>query len=79
MPFLFAFADGGLGFEFCVFVVGWRHAFRSEGPFNINVSLLLVPSLYPLPPAARRASKLGGVSNHEHLTAEERTNGHRFQ
>ena len=24
---------GGLGFEFCVFVAGWRHALRSEWPF----------------------------------------------
>ena len=29
-PFLFAFAVGGLGFEFCVFVAGWGHALRSE-------------------------------------------------
>ena len=21
---------GGLGFEFCVFIIGWRHAFRSD-------------------------------------------------
>ena len=26
---------GGLGFEFCVFVAGWRHALRSEWPFII--------------------------------------------
>ena len=25
-----AFVVGGLGFEFCVFVAGWRHALRSE-------------------------------------------------
>ena len=30
-PLLLAF--GGLGFEFCVFVAGWRHALRSEWPF----------------------------------------------
>ena len=35
LPFLFAFAVGGLGFEFCVFVAGWRHALRSEWPFII--------------------------------------------
>ena len=29
-PLLFAFVVGGLGFEFCVFVAGWRHALRSE-------------------------------------------------
>ena len=32
-PLLFAFVVGGLGFEFCVFVAGWRHALRSEWPF----------------------------------------------
>ena len=26
---------GGLGYEFCVFVAGWRHALRSEWPFII--------------------------------------------
>ena len=31
-PFLLAFV-GGLGFEFYVFVAGWRHAHRSEWPF----------------------------------------------
>ena len=31
--FLFAFVVGGLGFEFCVFVAGWRHALRSEWPY----------------------------------------------
>ena len=34
-PFLLAFEVGGLGFEFCVFVAGWRHALRSEWPFMI--------------------------------------------
>ena len=29
-PLLLAFDVGGLGFEFCVFVAGWRHALRSE-------------------------------------------------
>ena len=29
---LLAFVVGGLGFEFCVFVAGWRHALRSEWP-----------------------------------------------
>ena len=32
-PLLFAFVVEGLGFEFCVFVAGWRHALRSEWPF----------------------------------------------
>ena len=32
----FLFAFGGLGFEFCVFVAGWRHALRSEWPFMIS-------------------------------------------
>ena len=53
MPsFILAFDVGGLGFEFCVFVAGWRHALRSEWPFiiiitgisiiSINVLLLLL-------------------------------------
>ena len=28
---------GALCFEFCMFVVGWRHAFRSEWPFVMLV------------------------------------------
>ena len=28
-----AFDIGGLGFEFCVFVTGWRHTVRSEWPY----------------------------------------------
>ena len=31
-PFLFAFAIGGHGFEFCMSVASWRHALRSEWP-----------------------------------------------
>ena len=34
---LFAFVVGGLGFEFCVFVAGWRHALRNEWPFIIII------------------------------------------
>ena len=34
-PLLFAFVVGGLGFKFCVFVAGWRHARRSEWPIII--------------------------------------------
>ena len=34
-PLLIAFVVGGLGFELCVFVAGWRHALRSEWPFII--------------------------------------------
>ena len=36
-PLLSAFVVGGLGFEFCVFVAGWRHALRSEWPFIIII------------------------------------------
>ena len=39
-PFLFALDVGGLGFEFCVFVAGWRHALRSEWPFTIITIML---------------------------------------
>ena len=28
---------GGLGFEFCLFVAGWKHALRSEWPFIIII------------------------------------------
>ena len=36
-PLLLVFVVGGLGFEFCVFVAGWRHALRSEWPFIIII------------------------------------------
>ena len=36
-PFLLAFDVGGLGFEFCVFVAGRRHALRREWPFIISI------------------------------------------
>ena len=36
-PLLLAFVVGGLGFEYCVFVAGWRHALRSEWPFIIII------------------------------------------
>ena len=39
---LFAFVVGGLGFEFCVFVAGWRHALRSEWPFIIIIIKVVV-------------------------------------
>ena len=40
-PFLLAFEVGGLGFEFCVFVAGWRHALGSEWPFVIIIIITL--------------------------------------
>ena len=39
-PLLLAFFVGGLGFEFCVFVAGWRHALRSEWPFIIIIIII---------------------------------------
>ena len=36
-PLIFAFVVGGLGFEFCGVVAGWRHALRSEWPFIIII------------------------------------------
>ena len=39
-PLLFAFVVGGLGFEFCVFAAGWRHALRSEWPFIIIIIII---------------------------------------
>ena len=38
-PLLLAIDVGGLGFEFCVFVAGWKHALRSEWPFIIIISI----------------------------------------
>ena len=43
-PLLFAFVVGGLGYEFCVFVAGWRHALRSEWPFIIII-IIIIPLL----------------------------------
>ena len=40
-PLLFAFVVGGLGFELCVFVAGWRHALRSEWPFIIIIIMYM--------------------------------------
>ena len=34
---LLLFVVGGLGFELCVFVAGWRHALQSEWPFIIII------------------------------------------
>ena len=49
-PSLLAFDVGGLGFEFCVFVAGWRHALQSEWPFIIIIIIIIVktgqPSIY---------------------------------
>ena len=45
-PLLLAFVVGGLGFEFCVFVAGWRHALRSEWPFIIIIIKLLLLGRY---------------------------------
>ena len=41
-PLLLAFVVGGPGFEFCVFVAGWRHALRSEWPFIIIIIIKLL-------------------------------------
>ena len=35
-PILLVFNVGGLGFELCVFIAGWRHALQSEWPFIMN-------------------------------------------
>ena len=37
-PLLLALVVGGLDFEFCLFVAGWRHALRSEWPFIISLT-----------------------------------------
>ena len=41
-PLLLAFVVGGLGFEFYVFVAGWRHALRSEWPFHHIIIIVQV-------------------------------------
>ena len=41
-PLLLVFDVGGLGFEFCVFVAGWRHALRSEWPFVIIIMMMML-------------------------------------
>ena len=45
-PLLFVFVVGGLGFELCVFVAGWRHALRSEWPFIIIIITVVVSDGY---------------------------------
>ena len=47
-PLLLAFDVGGLDFEFCMFVAGWRHALWSEWPFIIHIIISLWK--YILPP-----------------------------
>ena len=47
-PLLFSFVVGGLGFELCVFVAGWRHALRSEWPLLLLL-LLLTCARFPNP------------------------------
>ena len=49
---LLAFDVGGLGFEFCVFVAGWRHALRSEWPFIIIIITVAYLRLYCAVPKA---------------------------
>ena len=56
-PLLLAFVVGGLGFEFCVFVAGWRHALRSEWPFIIIIIITPV-GCYNLQVPRIRASSL---------------------
>ena len=52
-PLLFAFGVGGLGFELCVFVAGWRHALRSEWPFIIIIKFIMWHSNGPIPPTVK--------------------------
>ena len=46
-PLLLAFVVGGLGFEFCVFVAGWRHALLSEWPFIIIIIIIIIKRNIP--------------------------------
>ena len=43
----FVVLSAALGFEFCVFVAGWKHALRSEWPFII---IIIVQPLHPHKP-----------------------------
>ena len=52
---------GGLGFEFCMFVVGWRHALRSEWPF---VSIIITNSIAAAQ-SIRGGKKVGEQPRHE--------------
>ena len=52
-PLLLAFVVGGLGFEFCVLVAGWRHGLRSEWPFNNNIIITVCLKLQIIHEAAR--------------------------
>ena len=36
------FVVGGLGFEFCELVAGWRHALQSEWPFIIIIIIMMM-------------------------------------
>ena len=53
-PLLFVFFVGGLGFELCVFVAGWRHGLRSEWPFIIIIIIIIIikrrSGINPIPP-----------------------------
>ena len=48
LNFLLAFDVGCLGFEFCVFVAGWRHALQSEWPFIIIIIIYCWTALWHL-------------------------------
>ena len=58
-PLLFAFVVGGLGFEFCVFVAGWRRALRSEWPFIIIIITQIITGLSWNVPVVWRRRKPG--------------------
>ena len=74
-PLLLAFDVGGLSFEFCVFVAGWRHALRSEWPFIIIILLLLLfvhfKVWFSLPENVWFVSKKQCLFSHASLRAAE--------
>ena len=59
-----SFVVGGLGFEFCVFIAGWRHALRSEWPL-----LLLLLFLYSV--LLRQQVRVPIVVTHAHAAGEQ--------
>ena len=68
---LFVFVVGGLGFELCVFVAGWRHALRSEWPFIIII-------IYGIIITINRRSGITSHTSHGRKTGTRSMQGIRY-
>ena len=64
-PLLLTFDVGGLGFEFCVFIAGWRHALRRIWPFIIDNN-----KFYKGPGGYQVVKVVGTYWCHSHLEME---------